>query len=58
MSDNELMQAINKKLSAGEFPMAKQAAFWESMVWSVLNLDYFQNPDNLRDHIKNRLNDE
>lgn len=58
MTDNELIKAINDKLSNHQFPMARQAAFWESMVWSVLNLSHFQDPDNLRKHLQNRLNDE
>lgn len=57
MTDNELIKAINDKFS-GEFKMAGQAGFWETMVWQVLNDGHFQNPENLRKHLLNRLNDE
>ena len=58
MTDNELIKAINEKLSTGEFPMAKQAGFWEATVWSVLNIQHFQDPKKLREHLLSRLNDE
>lgn len=57
MTDNDLIKAINDKFS-GEFKMAGQAGFWETMVWQVLNDGHFQNPENLRKHLLNRLNDE
>jgi hypothetical protein len=58
MTDNELIDAVNKSLGGKEFAMARQAGFWESIAWLVLNIEYYQDPENLRKYLQMRANDE